>query len=69
MENYHSLPASPSMKVIEDVMTAVFKKPLSAMRSPFSVSFSSLSPGFLGALIALNAIAGMELSAILSPMT
>lgn len=46
-------------------MTAVFKKPLSEMRNPFSVSFSSRSPCFRGAAICLNAVAGTVLFVIL----
>ena len=46
-------------------MTAVFKNPLSEMRNPFSVSFSSLSPDLRGAEICLNAVAGKVLFAIL----
>ena len=46
-------------------MTAVFKKPLSKIRKPLSVSFSSLSPTALGAATLLNAVAGMLLSVIL----
>lgn len=62
---YLSPPASPSMYVIWLRMTAVFRKPLSCTRKPFSVSFSSRSPGFLGALISLKAVAGIALSSIL----
>jgi hypothetical protein len=46
-------------------MTAVFKKPLSKIRKPLLVSFSSLSPAPLGAATLLNAVAGMLLSVIL----
>lgn len=53
------------MYVISEVMTAVFKKPLSEMRNPFSVSFSSRSPCFRGAAICLNAVAGTVLFVIL----
>lgn len=48
-------------------MTAVFKKPLSCTRRPFSVSFSSRSPGFFGAAMTLKAVAGIALSAMLTP--
>ena len=43
----------------------MFRKPLSCTRSPFSVSFSSRSPDFFGALISLNAVAGIALSTML----
>ena len=58
-------PASPSIYVISDVMTAVFKNPLSATRKPLSVSFSSRSPGLRGAAICLKAVAGTVLFVIL----
>jgi hypothetical protein len=58
-------PASPSIYVIVLCITAVFKKPLSATRKPFLVSFSSRSPGFAGEDMALKAVAGMLLSLIL----
>ena len=61
----HPPPASPSIYVISLRMTAVLRKPLSCTRRPFSVSFSSRSPGFRGAAIALNAVAEMALSAML----
>ena len=62
----YSPPASPSMYVMVLCITAVFKKPLSWIRKPFSVSFSGRSPGFAGAFISLKAVAAMALSLILS---
>lgn len=58
-------PASPSIYVISLLITAVFRYPLSAIRRPLVVSFSGLSPGLKGALISLNAVAAILLSAIL----
>ena len=53
------------MKVISLRITAVFKKPLSATRRPFSVSFSSLSPGVTKEFMSLKAVADILLSAML----
>ena len=53
------------MYVIWLWMTAVFMKPLSATRRPLVVSFSSGSPGFLGAAMDLNAVAETVLLRIL----
>jgi hypothetical protein len=62
----YALPASPSMYVMADEMTAVFRKPLSLTRRPLSAAFSSRSPAWRGAVIDLNAVAATALSAILA---
>lgn len=63
--NADAPPASPSIYVIVDEMTAVFRKPLSNTRRPLFGAFSSRSSLPCGAVIALKSVAEMVLSLML----